>query len=338
MRSIVFLSLLLCFSCSSVESPSGTITFDRKAFLTAYADNFILPGFRNLEKELIKFNATFASSTLERVYQNQWLVTYKAFLEVTAFNFGPAEEALLKKSFTEEVATFPINISALESKVMAGQTAFNDFQRDTRGFLALEYLLFATHGLEKEKVRDYVLACLQNIIKQTQEIVLAWEGYRVSFINNDGTSVGSSTSSLYNEFVKSYEGLKNFKIGIPLGLRAGLETPMPQRAEAPYSGYSEELAEHHFKSLVRIYRGTTGFGFVDYLNTVVGGKELVLSTENQIKTVENIFEAVKLESIDSAGSGLEALHTELQKLTRFFKSEMSSVLGISITYSSGDGD
>jgi uncharacterized protein len=35
---------------------------------------------------------------------------------------------------------------------------------------------------------------------------------------------------------------------------------------------------------------------------------------------------------------VDALHTELQKHTRFFKSDMSSLLGIAITFSSGDGD
>ena len=35
---------------------------------------------------------------------------------------------------------------------------------------------------------------------------------------------------------------------------------------------------------------------------------------------------------------LERLFAELTKHTRFIKSEMSSLLGISITYASGDGD
>jgi len=35
---------------------------------------------------------------------------------------------------------------------------------------------------------------------------------------------------------------------------------------------------------------------------------------------------------------IEALYHELQIHTRYFKSDMSSLLGITITYSSGDGD
>jgi predicted lipoprotein len=35
---------------------------------------------------------------------------------------------------------------------------------------------------------------------------------------------------------------------------------------------------------------------------------------------------------------VDALHTELQRHTRFFKSEMASLLSLTITFSSGDGD
>jgi hypothetical protein len=37
-------------------------------------------------------------------------------------------------------------------------------------------------------------------------------------------------------------------------------------------------------------------------------------------------------------SQLEQIFLEMTKHTRFIKSEMSSLLGISITYASGDGD
>jgi hypothetical protein len=35
---------------------------------------------------------------------------------------------------------------------------------------------------------------------------------------------------------------------------------------------------------------------------------------------------------------VDEVHTELLKLTRFYKSDLSSLIGIAVTYSSGDGD
>ena len=42
--------------------------------------------------------------------------------------------------------------------------------------------------------------------------------------------------------------------------------------------------------------------------------------------------------MDNEPETVEEFRLELQKHTRFFKSDMSSVLGIAITFSSGDGD
>jgi hypothetical protein len=42
--------------------------------------------------------------------------------------------------------------------------------------------------------------------------------------------------------------------------------------------------------------------------------------------------------IQTSPQALIDIHTELQKNTKNFKSEMSSLLGIAITYASGDGD
>jgi hypothetical protein len=76
---------------------------------------------------------------------------------------------------------------------------------------------------------------------------------------------------------------------------------------------------------------------------VQGGQALVSSTLKQIETIKSTFKKIptspELASlIQSDNALLKELHTELQKNTRFFKSDMSSLLGIAITFASGDGD
>jgi hypothetical protein len=75
----------------------------------------------------------------------------------------------------------------------------------------------------------------------------------------------------------------------------------------------------------------------------VGGEALINSTENQWAVVKNAYNAVPQTprisaQILSNPTPFDNFHTELQKHTRFFKSDMSSLLGIAITFSSGDGD
>src|SRR5690606_6381612 len=109
-----------------------------------------------------------------------------------------------------------------------------------------------------------------------------------------------------------------------------------------------ELIATNFASIRQIYFGDSfenqqGKGFDDYLKAVDGGEALVSETLLQMnatqQAIENIPAGRLSEQIANNNySAAEAVHTELSRLTRFIKSDMSSMLGISITYSSGDGD
>ena len=78
------------------------------------------------------------------------------------------------------------------------------------------------------------------------------------------------------------------------------------------------------------------------MQKVVGGNELLALTAEQVAVVDAKFNAlpnIKLaNAITQQFQLVDDVHTELQKSTRFYKSDMSSLLGIAITYSSGDGD
>jgi predicted lipoprotein len=58
--------------------------------------------------------------------------------------------------------------------------------------------------------------------------------------------------------------------------------------------------------------------------------ELALANLNPNQSLQNM--------INAQSSALDQLFLEITKHTRFLKSEMSSLLGISITFSSSDGD
>jgi hypothetical protein len=77
--------------------------------------------------------------------------------------------------------------------------------------------------------------------------------------------------------------------------------------------------------------------------TAVGGIELIAETEKQVSNINTVLSSIDdnadlSQLINANSSKVSDLNTELQKLTRYYKSDMSSVLGIAITYTSGDGD
>jgi predicted lipoprotein len=352
---------VLLGSCAGNEGPA-TDAFDRPAMLRGLADGVIIPSydsadvaFRELSEAVDQLpDANLTAVDIERV-QTGYVRAARAWQRIVTFNFGPAEDDL--GTLAQELATFPCDTSEVEQRVQRSDTALRDFRRDTRGLATVDYLLFARERAATADVfggaagaarRAYLRAVVRRMSSEVSAVVTAWKStYRDVFISRSGTDAGSSVSLLFNEFNKSFELLKNFKLGLPLGLRAGQTTSEPTKVEAYHSGLSLELLREHYTSIRDLWKGASRSGssvpsFRDYLLTVVNGPRLVQDTEAQLARVDAAFDRLGSgplsQQIVANPQSLIELHTELQKLTRFIKSEMSSLLGISITYSSGDGD
>lgn len=338
-----------------VETNDG---FDRPAFLAFMADAQIVPAYEaaadalgNLETAILAFTTNPDGATLAQA-QEQWLLANLAWQDAQMFNFGPAENSF--GTLAEDLGTFPADTTRIEQLIAAGDTSLANFDRDTRGFAGADYLLhqgeeaYRLAGFQQDPLRRaYLRAVTRDLRERLQNVLDEWSSYRSEFIANDGSDAGSSVSLLYNNFVGSFEALKNFKVGLPAGKRPGQVAAEPNLVEAPYSGTSLPLLIRHFERVVDLWEGipmagNTRLGWRDYLESVVGGDALIAATREQIQAVETAIAAMPFESLSQAieneAPQVEALHTELQKLTRFFKSDMSSLLGISITYDSGDGD
>jgi hypothetical protein len=367
MKKIPFLLLIalsLNSGCDSGGKDEPGNQFDRQALLRNFADHLIKPSFtgllnriENLKNQVALFNNNPTGANLTAL-QNAWTETYAGWQYANAWNFGPAGESGLKKGLIEEIGTFPANASKIEAAIINGQWNLDDFNRDARGFLSVEYLIFGQNqGIDEiaalfaadAQRRLYLAALVENLHSRVLEVNTAWNGnYYDNFIQNDGTDVGSSVSALYNEFVRSYESIKNFKLGLPMGKRPGQTQPEPQLVEAYYSGQSLNMIKAHFAAIEDIWygrarNGQDGIGFREYLENVEGGNTLIAATETQLAALKTALDAVPEspalpDQISGNSTQLEALYVEFSKMTRFFKSDLSSLLGIAITFSSGDGD
>lgn len=355
--------MALLTACNNDDEDDSTSGFDRRVMLTDAADMLIMPAYtrlnyrmQELEADVAEFNANPNAALLQDLRQ-EWIDTYTDWQYANAFNFGPAGEQGLRRGLIEEIGTWPISQSKVEDAISAGTWNLNDFNRDARGFLTVEYLIFGHNtsdealleSFQNQMRRDYLTAVVSDIKSRVEAVLDEWTGsYRAEFISSTGTSAGSSISVYYNEFVRSYEALKNFKVGLPLGMRPGQIQAEPQLVEAYYSGTSVQMMHAHLDAVENIWHGRNregnlGTGFIDYLNSVAGGPELVAATIDQLADVRASLDAVPLtqpasEQIQNSPQALDDFHTQLQMHTRFFKSDMSSLLGITITFSSGDGD
>ncbi|MEQ8240694.1 MAG: imelysin family protein, partial [Cyclobacteriaceae bacterium] len=281
-----------------------------------------------------------------------WVEAVTNHQHCTSFGFGPANLSL--GAYGTVLGVFPVDEEEVEANILkADVNLARSFSRDVRGFFTVEYLIYGNDKTEIQVIesfdqqrKDYLLLVIDELTMTTESIVNNWKtDYREKFINNDGTAAGSSVSILYNEFVKDYENIKNYKVELPAGLTAGQVSSDPTLVEAYYSGISKQLIREHFSSSKNIWMGQTRDGqdiisFEEYLVALEGGPTLVAATKAAIVEIDNALAAlpdVKLsEMVDS--EEVVTLRTKLQANTANFKSSMSSLLGISITFNSGDGD
>lgn len=367
MRISFLIGMAVLFTTASCDKKNkccdGAADFDRSAMLQHYSDHIISPAYAGmmtaaelLHTSTLQFVSAPSPSGLNSLRQ-QWIAAATAFQSANAFNFGPAGEEGLRKGFSEEIGTFPAGVNKIELAISNGQWNLNDFNRDARGLYAIEYLIF-TPQMDVEalvqafqqnvKRGSYLSELALDLKNRTEAVSSAWQtgGYAATFVKNDGTDAGSSAALLYNEFIRSYEAAKNFKLALPLGKRAGQTQTEPQLVEAFYSGQSLTLLKAHINAIERIWYGNgtaPGPGFKAYLDGVEGGKALIANTELQLAALKTALASVPeqpalSELISTRHTALETLYIEVQKMVRYFKSDMSSLLGIAITYSSGDGD
>lgn len=361
MKHLLFVvAMFVAVACNDTGTQSPGDTFDRRAMLTSIADSVIVPSYAAFMNRVTECEQACDavidapnSGTITNV-RFAWSLLHYSWSAVQQFDFGPAESATGNLAIS--LGSFPTNAAKMEFYIAANDTSFANFDRDTRGIYGLEYLIFGATGNSAEEVAAafaanpergaYLRAVIRDVKRRATPVVQAWNGvFRDAFIANNGTAVGSSTSLLFNEFNKSYENIKNYKWSVPLGLRPGQAGPEPMKVECYYASQfalwknkSLDGTRAHFSAIVK-----TWTFFKPYLAVVPGGPDLIIQTQRQIDTVSNLLAAFPVSTsladqvVRSPDAAMQ-VYTELQKLTRFFKSEMSSRLGIAITYSSGDGD
>ena len=358
LQLLIFFVVFSLFSCGEDGDTTMEPAFDRGPLLQSMATKLIIPNFEALQTSvntLASATDAFVTTTNEEnlvALRAAWVQAVTDHQHCSAFGFGPGN--LLLGSYAEVLGVFPVNEAGVEANILdAGFDLPNSFDRDIRGFYAVEYLIYGKGASDTELLtafdqnrKDYLLLLVNELKTTFDTIVNEWNAtYLQEFIANDGTSAGSSISLLYNEFVKDYENLKNFKLELPAGLTADQDAADGTLVEAFYSGISRDLIAEHFNNTKNSWLGLSRageeiMGFQSYLEMVVGGPALILNTKEAINQIDNAIAALPSGRLsDHAGSAeVKNLRDELQANTANFKSSMSSLLGISITFNSGDGD
>ncbi|WP_114780665.1 imelysin family protein [Botryobacter ruber] len=350
--------------CGDNGEDNPKTEYDRKAMLTNYADNLIVPGYEALKSEtdqlataVAAFTANPTAATLATA-RTEYQEAYLAWQDVSVYEFGPADEQMLRNSLN----IYPTSATQIESNISSGtydlQTTAN---LSAKGFPALDYLLYGaatdaellnqyTTGAQAANRNKYLQDITNLISQQANATYTGWTSGNTaqSFKESGGTAVGSAVGNLVNQFNSDIDMTKRFKVGIPSGRFTG-GTPVPDRVEAFYSQQSLALLERNLRAQKAIFMGvsansTNGPGLDDYLDHVeakYGNTTLANAIIQQYDAALAAVAAVPAplgQAVTSNTQAVTKVYDELQKLIVLTKTDMPAALGVAITYTDNDGD
>jgi hypothetical protein len=367
--SLIF-SFIFLFSCSEDNStPASSDNYDRKELLSNLVNNIIIPAHQNFNNELQLFESTVNSfnddrsiSNLEMI-QDQFIVTYRAWQYIEMFNIGYAEEIY----YASKMNIYPANTTRILENINSDNVDLdgNSNQFSAQGFPAIDYLLFGVaenniqildiYSIDNNSTFTYLNLLVSKMIENTDAVIDYWDTNRQDFINSTGNTSSSSLNMLANDFVYYYEkGLRANKIGIPAGVWSG---EIPQNVEAYYkSDISKILAIEGLQACINFFKGIhfgesqiNGEGLYDYLaylddtnysdsSMFIGLQDDILdSFDNSMIKLEQLNNNFALQIETDNIKMLEAYDSIQQGVVRL-KTNMLSILGISVDYYDADGD
>lgn len=356
--------IIFIVACSGDEVPKANPdNFDRKAMLTNWADNIIMPGYElYVQKisELVTAKNTFlADRSIKNLdlLKSAWLESYMAWQSVSMFEIGKAEQLSLR-DFTN---VFPTSMEGIEANMSSGNYDLSlPSSRDKQGFPALDYLLHGSADTPtmiigrfegEEKVRSYLNELVNRLESLSTTVLNDWKaGYRDTFVENSGSDASSSVNKLVNDYIFYYErALRAGKIGIPAGVFSN--TPLSDRVEAFYrKDVSKTLFMAGLNAAVDFFNGKyfdgSGQGeslksYLDFINSLQDGGNLSNLINDQFsKTItqaESLNENFYSE-VETANDKMLKTYDELQVNTILLKVDMFQALNIQVDYVDADGD
>ncbi|MEZ4887938.1 MAG: imelysin family protein [Chitinophagales bacterium] len=362
MKKILILTIFIfSFNACKDDTGGGTTNcggdFDQKAMFQNITDNLILPAYTDLKAKVDDmasktetFTSTYDLATLESL-RSSYIAAYTSWQKAAQYNFGPAEEVFLRSS----VNNFPLDVTMIEANIQNRVYDFDQPDNYDKGFPAMDYLLYGIAEDDNAILfkylsdnsanhEEYLQAVVADIQERVNYTFNAWvNGYDETFINNTGTAAGTSLSLIINQLNANYELIKREKLGVPSGVLT-LGFPNPDRVEAFYSGQSLGLLKVALEASRNLYLGGSGLGLDDYLvnaNAEKNGQPLNDIIKSQFVAALNSFDALTSPlsaQIETDATLVETAYNEVTKQVVNIKTDLPSVLCVSITYIDNPSD
>lgn len=327
--------------------------FKKEEILTNLADNYIIPGYLDLQTRMNMLSTTWSTfetspsqANLDAV-RTYWMEANTSFHRVKLLEVGPA----MTVGLSAALGTFPADTVQIDNNITTGSYNLATAENiDAIGFESLDFLLFGYDALNKlsnsAARRSYVNDVIAKMVSEVNQVVSEWSGgYRSTFIAGTGTSSTSPFALLVNTFCKDYELAKTAKLGIPIGMQS-LGIQQPYYLEARRSGHGKSLLQTNIQAVHDVFMGKAYLdgvnrkGFDDYLIALERSSlsSTIDTRFTYMETQPSVWNGTIENTMTSSPTTLTDFYNYMQGTVVYMKTDMASAFGVLITYQDNDGD
>ncbi|MEX6625602.1 imelysin family protein [Tenacibaculum salmonis] len=347
---IITITSLLFLSCNS---DSETVSsFDIQKLRTDIITNIETPITTSFIESIDDLNNSiqiFTTNPNENnllVAKNTWKTAAKNYSLIQVLNIGEIKTSYIQTSFFSWVANAKGIEEYLLSNKEISEIAINSISTNLRGLASIEHLLFdkntteTIEGFTDIRRKEYLNILGLNLVSKATIYNSKWNTFRTKFIENNSTGINGSINQVINQMYALLEDVKSYKIGQPAGIE---KTSVPDITllQAQKSDYSLVLIQNNIESIKNIYFGNEN-GIDDFVSSITKNETLNNKIKIQFETIENTISAFGNNSLKEAiindKANVKKLYNEVKQLLVLIKTDVASVLSVTITFTDNDGD
>jgi predicted lipoprotein len=308
----------------------------------------LLRASRSLLESATRLEAAPGAAEIQAV-REAWRAAAVPWKRVHVFRTGPIVDtnALLRASF------WPARPAAVDA-IVRGTTpldarVFDTTGVDVRGLFGLEYLLFDREngvaaparvaGESGNRARAYATLCAADVVKYAELASNAvgkdGERYATTF----AAAGQQSVNRLVGHLVESVETLAENRLALLMWMNR-IGRVKPSDVEGFASGSSRALALATFEASESIYFGSEdGFGLGTLVEALSPAADEKIRAQfavarGALLAVDGPLERV----VKSDPKKIEVAHKALKALEIVLKADLTGTLGVTLTFTSADGD
>lgn len=348
--SILIVLVLLHIQCS--DDTAENENFNRKALLSSWNENIFKPKLSDLKIAGSNLNESanelLTSPELGKleVVKNKWQELLMQWEKSQYLIYGPLKYTLKDA----DIGLWPINPVDIQDFLLNSENLMlSDIESlgaNKKGIFGLEYVLFSFSEndiLNDENKLKYIALVSENIKDASSDLGNIWISQKSDdFINNTSNFSNSPIPQTCNQLIAYTDHVKSIKIGVPAGLMT-TSVVDPDKLELIYSKLSLEAIKANLEMIRLVFSsGEQQLGFDDFLNAQGNvGNDLQDSILNQISHIEDLLNGMNSPLYDNWNlepAKNAELYEAWKDLIRYMKSDMISLLNITLTFTDADGD